>query len=54
MRGAPPSLPARSQAQLVGVFGGFWIALSLLLTWQALREQPVTSPDGATLLMFAC
>lgn len=53
MRYAPPSLPARAQAQLVGIVGAVWIALTLLLTWQALRGQPLTAPDGATVLVLA-
>ncbi|MFT4038860.1 MAG: hypothetical protein QM692_11820 [Thermomicrobiales bacterium] len=53
MRWAPAWLPARGQAQMTGIFGGFWIALTLLLTWQALRGQPVTAPDGMTLAGFA-
>ncbi|MCA9878618.1 MAG: hypothetical protein KC442_12575 [Thermomicrobiales bacterium] len=49
-RYAPPSLSARAQAQLVGIVGAVWIALTVLLTWQALRGQPLTAPDEATVL----
>ena len=43
-------LPMRDRARLVGVAAAFWIALTLLLTWQALREQPLTAPDVLTLM----
>ncbi len=29
-----------------------WIALTLLLMWQALRGQPVTAPDGLTVVVL--
>jgi hypothetical protein len=48
MRFSPSWLPARAQAQLTAIAGVAWIALTLLLTWQALRGQPVTAPDGLT------
>ena len=40
----------RDRARLVGVAAVFWIALTLCLTWQALREQPLIAPDALTLL----
>jgi hypothetical protein len=43
-------LPTRDRSRLVGVAAAFWIALTLLLTWQALREQPLIAPDALTLL----
>jgi hypothetical protein len=49
-RFGPPWLPMRDRARLVGVAAVFWIALTLLLTWQALREQPLIAPDALTLL----
>lgn len=48
-RFAPAWLGERRQAVLVGIVGCFWIALALLLTWQALRAQPLVAPDGLTL-----
>jgi hypothetical protein len=45
----PSWLSARGKAQLAIVAGLGWIALTLLLTWQALRAQPVIAPDGRTL-----
>ena len=39
----------RVRARLIGVAGAAWAALTLLLTWQALRGQPLTAPDTATL-----
>jgi hypothetical protein len=48
MRFSPSWLPARAQAQLTSIAGVAWIALTLLLAWQALRGQPVTAPDGLT------
>jgi hypothetical protein len=49
-RFGPPWLPMRDRSRLVGVAATFWIALTLLLTWQALREQPLIAPDALTLL----
>jgi hypothetical protein len=40
----------RDRSRLVGVAAAFWIALTLLFTWQALREQPLVAPDALTLL----
>lgn len=39
----------RVRLRLVGVAGSAYGAVLALLTWQALRGQPLTSPDGATL-----
>ena len=39
----------RVRAQLVGVGAGAWVGLTLLLTWQALRAQPLLAPDALTL-----
>ena len=39
----------RDRSQLVGIAGISWIALTLLLTWQALRGQSIIAPDGVTL-----
>jgi hypothetical protein len=46
----PAWLPMRDRSRLVGVAAAFWIALTLLFTWQALREQPLVAPDALTLL----
>jgi hypothetical protein len=51
-RFSPSWLTARGQAQLVGVAGVAWLALTLLLMWQALRGQPVTAPDDLTVAGF--
>jgi hypothetical protein len=40
----------RDRSRLVGVAAAFWIALTLLLTWQALRGQSLVAPDALTLL----
>jgi hypothetical protein len=48
MRYSPSWLTTRGQAQLIGIAGVAWIALTLLLMWQALRGQPLTAPDGLT------
>ncbi|MEU8240490.1 hypothetical protein AB0C07_19790 [Actinoplanes missouriensis] len=39
--------------RLVFVGGGAYAVLVLLLTWQALRAQPLLQPDGTTLIAFA-
>jgi hypothetical protein len=52
MRFSPSWLTERGQAQVVGIAGVAWIALTLLLTWQALRGQPITSPDNVTVTWF--
>jgi hypothetical protein len=48
-RFGPPWLPMRDRSRLVGVAAAFWIALILLLTWQALRGQSLIAPDTLTL-----
>ncbi|GAA4907963.1 hypothetical protein GCM10023204_11320 [Actinomycetospora succinea] len=40
---------ARVRARLVGVAGAAWTGLTVLLTGQALRGQPLIAPDGLTL-----
>ncbi|MFD7337456.1 hypothetical protein ACFV98_15795 [Streptomyces violascens] len=39
----------RTRARLVAVAGAVYAAVLTLLTWQALRGQPLIHPDGATL-----
>jgi hypothetical protein len=48
-RVGPAWLPMRDRSRLVGIAAAFWIALTLLLSWQALREQPLIAPDALTL-----
>jgi hypothetical protein len=50
VRFGPAWLPTRGRSRLVGVAAAFWIALTFLLTWQALRAQPLIAPDALTLL----
>jgi hypothetical protein len=45
----PDWLSMRVRSRLVGVAAAFWIALTLLLTWQALRGQSLIAPDALTL-----
>ncbi len=47
---APVWLPMRDRSRLVGIAGAAWIALAMLLTWQALRGQSVVAPDILTLV----
>lgn len=49
MRFSPAWLSARAQAQLTSIAGTAWIALTVVLAWQALRGQPVTEPDRLTI-----
>jgi hypothetical protein len=44
---------ARTRARLLHVAGGGYVAVVLLLTWQALRAQSILRPDGETLLAAA-
>ncbi|MDD7938056.1 hypothetical protein PHK61_06440 [Actinomycetospora lutea] len=44
---------ARVRAHLVVVAGAAWTGLTVLLTWQALRGQPLIAPDGTTLAAAA-
>ncbi|GAA4590630.1 hypothetical protein BJY16_000004 [Actinoplanes octamycinicus] len=46
-------LDARARARLVLVSGLAYASLVLLLTWQAMRAQPLLRPDGITLLALA-
>ncbi|MEU8261926.1 hypothetical protein AB0C02_15050 [Micromonospora sp. NPDC048999] len=46
-------LDERTQARLVVVAGGSHGALTMLLTWQALRGQPLLRPDALTLAALA-
>jgi hypothetical protein len=42
----------RTRARLLLVAGGAYGVLVTLLTWQALRAQPLLKPDGLTLLAW--
>ncbi|MER7591773.1 hypothetical protein ABTW72_29970 [Micromonospora sp. NPDC127501] len=46
-------LDERTRARLLVVAGGAYGVLTVLLTWQALREQPLLRPDGVTLAVVA-
>lgn len=46
-------LDEMTRARLVLVGGAAYAALTLLLTWQALRGQPLSRPDGLTLTVAA-
>lgn len=46
-------LDERTRARLVVVAGGAYGALTLLVTWQALRGQPLLRPDALTLTVAA-
>lgn len=50
---APGWLSARGRGQLAIVAGLFWIGLTILLIWQAIRGESLIAPDGPTLLAFA-
>jgi hypothetical protein len=41
------------RTRLVLIFAGVHAALTVLVTWQALRGQPLTSPDAVTLTALA-
>jgi uncharacterized membrane protein len=49
VRFGPTRLSTRDRSRLVGVAAAFWIALVLLLAWQALRGQSLIAPDALTL-----
>jgi hypothetical protein len=46
-------LPGASRLHLVRLAGAGYLGLLALLTWQALRGQPLTAPDATTLAAFA-
>ena len=46
---APAWLTMRDRSRLVGIAAVSWIALIILLTWQALRGQSLVRPDALTL-----
>ncbi|SMD24779.1 hypothetical protein SAMN05660733_07860 [Lentzea albidocapillata] len=43
----------RASAKLAWVLSGSFLGIFLLVTWQALRGQPLFQPDGTTLLALA-
>jgi hypothetical protein len=45
-------LAERARARLVLIGGSAYAVLVILLTWQALRAQPLLQPDGLTLAAF--
>jgi hypothetical protein len=46
---APVWISPKARARIVGAAGALWLALTLLVFWQALRGQPLIRPDQATL-----
>ena len=46
-------LSKKQQTGLVWTAGGFYLGITLLLTWQALRAQPLIAPDALTLSVLA-
>lgn len=46
-------LDERTRARLLVVAGGAYGVLTVLLTWQALREQPLLRPDAVTFVAVA-
>ena len=52
-RFGPTWLSMHDRARLVVIAGLVWIGLTALVTLQALRGQPVISPDGPTLVALA-
>lgn len=52
-RYAPGWLPMRGRTSLAIIAGLAWMAMTLLLAWQALRGQPLIAPDAVTLMALA-
>jgi hypothetical protein len=50
---ARAGLDERTRVRLLLVAGGAYGVLVMLLTWQALRAQPLLQPDGRTLIAWA-
>jgi hypothetical protein len=48
-RRAPSWLPSPHRVALVATAALAWVGLAVLLTWQALRAQPLLAPDALTL-----
>lgn len=48
-----PWLTERRKVLLVVIGATGYLSLAVLVTWQALRAQPITAPDGLTLAVFA-
>ncbi len=46
-------LTEKQQINLVFIASAAYLAITLLLTWQALRAQPITQPDSLTISVFA-
>ncbi|GBF04393.1 hypothetical protein DAERI_010565 [Deinococcus aerius] len=48
-----PRLNDRQRLRLLGIGAGLYLGLIGLVTWQALRGQPLLAPDGLTLAALA-
>jgi hypothetical protein len=51
--GAAPRLDETARVRTVRVAAAAWAGLVVLLTWQALRAEPLLAPDGTTLAALA-
>jgi hypothetical protein len=46
-------LDERTRLRLVRIAAAAWTGLTVLVTWQALRAQPLLAPDAVTLAALA-
>jgi hypothetical protein len=53
MNGLVPRLDEATRVRLVRIAAAAWTGLTVLLTWQALRAQPLLAPDALTLAALA-
>ena len=44
--------PAR-RSRLIAIAGAYYLAITLLLTWQALRAESIVAPSGLTITVFS-
>lgn len=50
---ASTTLGAARRSSLIAIAGAYYLAITLLLTWQALRAESIVAPSGLTITVFS-
>ena len=50
---ASTTLSAARRSRLIAIAGAYYLAITLLLTWQALRAESIVAPSGLTITVFS-